>query len=208
MAMAREHRIDPKRGPNRLLLRLAENEEVLTEVYDLVTTAEAESRHIAPAGEWLLDNFYLVEQQIRASRLHLPKTYSRELPRLLNGTEAGFPRVYAIALELIAHSDGHVDADSVGHFVAAYQTVSPLTLGELWAVPIMLRLGLIESLRRVSEHIASRRRDRNLANLWADRLLAAGETKSAVLHILAEMAASSPPFSNQFVEEFSTRLHG
>lgn len=208
MAMAREHRIDPKRGPNRLLLRLGENEEVLTEVYDLVTTAEAEPRHIAPAGEWLLDNFYLVEQQIRASRLHLPKTYSRELPRLLNGTAAGFPRVYAIALELIAHSDGHVDAESVGHFVAAYQTVSPLTLGELWAVPIMLRLGLIESLRRVSEHIARRRRDRNLANLWADRLLAAGEAKSAVLHILAEMAASSPPFTNQFVEEFSARMHG
>ncbi|CAN5307829.1 glucoamylase family protein [soil metagenome] len=204
--LAGQHRMDPKRGPNRLLLRLGENENALTQAYNLVS--EAESRQVAPDGEWLLDNFYLIEQQIHASRLHLPKTYSRELPRLLNGTHAGFPRVYSIALELIAHSQGHVNMESVRHFVTAYQTVSPLTLGELWAVPIMLRLGLIESLRRVSEHIARRRQDRNLANVWVDRLINAGEKKKRVLHVLAEMAESAPPFSNHFVEEFSSRMHG
>lgn len=203
-----EHRIDPNPGPNRLLRRLGENEEALVKAHDLVIAAEGESRPVATAGEWLLDNFYLVEQQIRATRRYLPRTYSRELPRLLNGPHAGFPRVYAIALELIAHSDGRVDAENLSHFVAAYQTASPLTLGELWAVPIMLRLGLIESLRRVSEHIARRRRDRNLANDWADRLVAAGETRAAVLRVLAEMVESDPPFSNQFVEEFCTRLQG
>ncbi len=192
-----------------LLLRLADNEQILIQAYDLVTRAEAEGRRIAPAGEWLLDNFYLIEQQIRLTRLHLPRTYSRELPRLLNGAAAGFPRVYDIALELIAHVDGRVDAENVSHFVTAYQSVTPLTLGELWAVPIMLRLGLIENLRRVSVHIARRRRDRNLANLWAGRLLAAVEKEPAtVLHVLAEMAQSDPPFSNQFVEEFCGRLQG
>ena len=201
--------IDPKHGSNRLLLRLADNEQVLIQAYDLVTGAEAEGRRVAPAGEWLLDNFYLIEQQIRVTRLHLPRTYSRELPRLLNGTAAGFPRVYDIALELIAHVDGRVDAENVSHFVTAYQSVTPLTLGELWAVPIMLRLGLIENLRRVSVHIARRRRDRNLANVWAGRLLAAVEKEPAtVLHVLAEMAESDPPFSNQFVEEFCGRLQG
>jgi cellobiose phosphorylase len=209
VALAGQHRIDPKHGSNRLLLRLADNEQVLIEAYDLVTGAEAEGRRVAPAGEWLLDNFYLIEQQIRVTRLHLPRTYSRELPRLLNGTAAGFPRVYDIALELIAHVDGRVDAENVSHFVTAYQSVTPLTLGELWAVPIMLRLGLIENLRRVSVHIARRRRDRNLANLWAGRLLAAVEhDPSTVLHLLAEMAQSDPPFSNQFVEEFCGRLQG
>jgi cyclic beta-1,2-glucan synthetase len=208
VAMALAHRIDPKRGANRLLQRLDENEEALVNAYDLVVASEDESRYLAPAGEWLLDNFYLIEQQISATRLHLPRTYSRELPRLLDGPQAGFPRVYAIALDLIAHSDGRVDAESVGHFVAAYQTASPLTLGELWAFPIMLRLGLIESLRRVSEHIARRRRDRNLAKLWADRFLEAGERRATVLRILAEMVESDPPFSNQFVESFSSRLQG
>jgi cyclic beta-1,2-glucan synthetase len=204
--LAGQHRMDPQRGANRLLLRLGKNEKALTEAYNLVS--EAESRKVTPDGEWLLDNFYLIEQQIHASRLHLPKTYSRELPRLLNGPQAGFPRVYSIALELIAHSEGHVDMESVSRFVDAYQTVSPLTLGELWAVPIMLRLGLIESLRRVSEHIARRRQDRNLANIWADRLINAGEKKKRVLHILAEMAESAPSLSNHFVETFSTRMHG
>jgi hypothetical protein len=209
VALAGQHRIDPKPGSNRLLLRLADNEQVLIQAYDLVTRAEAEGRRVAPAGEWLLDNFYLIEQQIRLTRLHLPRTYSRELPRLLNGAAAGFPRVYDIALELIAHVDGRVDAENVSHFVTAYQSVTPLTLGELWAVPIMLRLGLIENLRRVSVHIARRRRDRNLANLWAGRLLAAVEKEPAtVLHVLAEMAESDPPFSNQFVEEFCGRLQG
>ena len=209
VALAGQHRLDPKPGPNRLLLRLADNEQVLIQTYDLVTGAEAEGRRVAPAGEWLLDNFYLIEQQIRLTRLHLPRTYSRELPRLLNGPAAGFPRVYDIALELIAHVDGRVDAENVSHFVTAYQSVTPLTLGELWAVPIMLRLGLIENLRRVSVHIARRRRDRNLANLWAGRLLAAVEKEpTTVLHVLAEMAQSDPPFSNQFVEEFCGRLQG
>jgi hypothetical protein len=145
--LAGQHLIDPKHGPNRLLLRLADNEQVLIQAYDLVAGAEVQGRRIAPAGEWLLDNFYLIEQQIRLTRLHLPRTYSRELPRLLSGAAAGFPRVYDIALELIAHVDGRVDAENVSRFVTAYQSVTPLTLGELWAVPIMLRLGLIENLR-------------------------------------------------------------
>ena len=209
VALARQHQIDPKHGANRLLLRLADNEQVIIKAYDLVTSAEADGRRIALAGEWLLDNFYLIEQQIRVTRLHLPRTYSRELPRLLKGPAAGFPRVYGIALELIAHVDGRVNTENVSHFITAYQSVAALTLGELWAVPIMLRLGLIENLRRVSAHIAQRRQDRNLATAWTDRLLLALENASeTVLDVLAELARSDPPFSNQFVEEFSGRLQG
>ncbi len=84
---------------------------------------------MSPADEWLLDNFYLIEEQIRTARRHLPKNYSRELPRLLGGPSAGFPRVYDIALELISHVDGRISAESLTSFVAAYQTVTPLTLG-------------------------------------------------------------------------------
>lgn len=209
VALAGQHQLDPQRGSNRLLLRLADNEQALVETHDLVTGAEAQGHGVGPAGEWLLDNFHLVEQQIRLARLHLPRGYSRELPRLLSGMAAGLPRVYDLALQLISHVDGRVDAENVNHFLAAYQSVTSLTLGELWAVPIMLRLGLIENLRRVSAHIAQRHRDRNLAIGWAGRLLAAAETEPArVLNLLAEMARSDPPFSNQFVEEFCGRLHG
>ena len=130
---------------------------MLVETCKQLTEAVAASHRMTPAGEWLLDNFYLVEEQIRTARRHLPKGYSRDLPRLADGPSAGLPRVYDIALETIAHGDGRVDPDSLSRFVAAYQTVTPLLLGELWAIPIMLRLALIENLRRVAVRIAAGR---------------------------------------------------
>ena len=147
--------MSPGQAPDQLLARLAENEGVLIGVRNLLTEAVKANRRITPAGEWLLDNFYLIEEQIRTAKRHLPKGYSRELPRLLNGPSAGLPRVYDIALETISHGDGRVDPESLSSFVAAYQTVTALKLGELWAIPIMLRLALIENLRRVATRIAA-----------------------------------------------------
>src|SRR4029077_8563244 len=107
---------------------------------------------------------------IRPAKRHLPKGYSRELPRLANGPSAGLPRVYDIALETISHGDGRLDPESLRRFLASYQTVKTLRLGELWAIPIMLRLALLENLRRVAERIASDRADRNKADDWADKM--------------------------------------
>jgi len=122
-------------------MRLAENERVLIEARNLLTETVKANRRIAPAGEWLIDNFYVIEEQIRMARRHLPKGYSRELPRLLNGPSAGLPRVYDIALEIISHGDGRVDPENLSSFVAAYQSVTTLKLGELWAIPIALLSG-------------------------------------------------------------------
>ena len=129
---------------------MTRNEGVLVAAGELLKAAVTASHGIAPAGEWLLDNFHLIEEQVRTAKRHLPKAYSRELPRLLEGPSAGLPRVYDIALETIAHGDGRVDPESLTRFVAAYLAVMPLKLGELWAIPIMLRLALIENLRRVA----------------------------------------------------------
>src|SRR5580765_4317885 len=107
--LAATHRLGPARPRDRLLARLAGNEEVLVGAAELLKAAAASSHRMAPAGEWLLDNFYLIEEQIRTARRHLPRAYSRELPRLVNGPSAGLPRVYDIALEAVAHGDGRVD---------------------------------------------------------------------------------------------------
>ena len=160
-SVATSHSLALGRASDRLLPRLDENQQVLVATYDLVTAAAEQNRRIEPAAEWLLDNFYLVEEQIRSIRRLLPPSYSRELPRLASGAASGFPRVYGIALELIAHVDGRVDAASLNGFIASYQAVEPLKLGELWALPLMLRLALIENLRRVAVRIASARRDRD-----------------------------------------------
>ncbi len=120
-ALAGWHQIDQGAGSDRLLVRLADNERVLLDAYQVVTDAVGVNRPVSPAGEWLLDNFYLIEEQIRTARRHLPKRYSRQLPRLSNGPSAGYPRVYDIALELISHVDGQVDGESLRSFVIAYQ---------------------------------------------------------------------------------------
>ena len=202
-------RLSLGRAPDQLLTRLAENEGVLIGTSNLLTTAIKANRRIAPAGEWLLDNFYLIEEQIRTARRHLPKGYSRELPRLLNGPSAGLPRVYDIALEIISHGDGRVDPENLSRFVAAYQTVTALKLGELWAIPIMLRLALIENLRRVGARIAADRIDRNRADYWADQMTETAEKdpKSLIL-VIADMARSGPPLVSSFVAEFARRLQG
>ncbi len=166
-------------------------------------------QRITPAGEWLLDNYYLIEEQIRTAQRHLPKGYSRELPGLLNGPSAKLPRVYDIALETISHGDGRVDSESLSCFVASYQRVIPLTLGELWAIPIMLRLALIENLRRVAVRVMTNWADRNLASQWADRMAKTAESdpKSVVL-VVADMARSNPPMGSSFVAELTRRLQG
>ena len=207
--LASMHQVKPGRPRDRLLARLAENEILLLEVHSLVTEAVKAGRRITPAGEWLLDNFYVIEEQIRTARRHLPKGYSRELPRLFNCPSAGLPRVYDIALEVIAHGDGRVDPENLSRFVVAYQAVTPLKLGELWAIPIMLRLALIENLRRVAARIAADRLDRNRADYWADQMteVAAKDPKSLILTI-ADMARSNPPMARSFVAELARRLHG
>jgi hypothetical protein len=208
-SLAAMHRLTPKRGPDQLLPRLAANEAVLIDACNRLTVAVRANRRITPAGEWLLDNFYLIEDQIRTAKRHLPKGYSRELPRLATGPSAGLPRVYDIALETIAHGDGRVDPDSLSRFVAAYQTVTPVKLGELWAIPIMLRLALIENLRRVASDVTAGRIDRDLADGWADQMIAiAQKDPKSLIILIGDMARSNPPMSTAFVSELSRRLQG
>ncbi|HSE13395.1 MAG TPA: cyclic beta 1-2 glucan synthetase, partial [Rudaea sp.] len=207
--LAESHKDARAHGTDQLLPRLAENEVVLVNACKLLTQAIDADRRITPAGEWLLDNFYLIEEQIRTARRHLPKRYSWELPRLTSGPSAGFPRVYDIALEAISHGDGRVDTESLIRFVSAYQRVTALTLGELWAIPIMLRLALIENLRRVAARIAADRTDRNLADTWGDQIVGVAEkdAKNLIL-VVADMARSKPPMVSAFVAELTRRLQG
>ena len=207
--LAGSHQLSPGGPQGRLLKRLAENKAVLIGVRNLLTEAVKANRRITPAGEWLLDNFYLIEEQIRTAKRHLPKGYSRELPRLLTGPSAGLSRVYDLALETISHGDGRVDPEGLSSFIAAYQTVTALKLGELWAIPIMLRIALIENLRRVAARIATDRIDRNLADYWADQMteIAGRDPKSLIL-VIADMARSNPPLVSSFVAELTRRLQG
>ncbi|KAF0814495.1 N,N'-diacetylchitobiose phosphorylase [Andreprevotia sp. IGB-42] len=208
-ALAATHALARGHAPDQLLARLAANETALISVCKLLTEAVTAKRRVSPGGAWLLDNFYLIEDQIRTTKRHLPKGYSRELPRLLQGPSAGRPRVYDIALQVISHGDGRVDADSLSRFVAAYQSVTPLKLGELWAIPIMLRLAVIENLRRVGVRIAAGWDERNLADTWADQMTETAEQNPRdLILVIADMARSNPPMVSAFVAELARRLQG
>lgn len=207
--LAARHTLSPQRAANRLLLRLGDNERALLDNCKVLMATVAAKGRIAPAGEWLLDNFHLIAEQIRTARAHLPRNYSRELPCLADGESAGLPRVYDLALEAVAHGDGCVEAETLARFISAYQAVTPLTLGELWALPIMLRLALIENLRRVSLYVARTRALVNLAQEWSGRMIGVAEhdPKSLIL-VIADMARSNPPLESSFVAELVRRLQG
>ena len=172
--LAVEHKIDQKpRHVNLLLPRLEENSRKLIEAYKALAESIRSEHVISPAAEWLVDNFHIVEEQVREIREDLPRGYYRELPKLANGPFKNYPRIYAFSIELIAHTDSHLDTDTLRRFINAYQKVSSLSIGELWAVPISLRLALVENLRRLTTRIASSRNERDEADRLADRILEA-----------------------------------
>ncbi|MEP7170329.1 MAG: cyclic beta 1-2 glucan synthetase, partial [Bacteroidota bacterium] len=208
-SLAATHKLSTKPAQDHLLRRLADNEIILQEVRKLLADSVKKKYQLTPAAEWLIDNFYLIEDHIRNAKKHFPKGYSENLPQLLNGASTGLTRIYDIGLQIISHSDGRIDMESLGSFVTAYQTVTNLQLGELWAIPIMLRLALIENLRRVSARIAIDRVDRNLADYWAGKMIETAEKdhKNLILEI-ADMARSNPPMSSAFVSELTRQLRG
>ncbi|HXI00691.1 MAG TPA: glucoamylase family protein [Sphingobacteriaceae bacterium] len=207
--VAKTHKLVKRDSSDQLLKRLEDNEKSLLEVRNLLVESIREGKDITPGAEWLLDNFYLIEEQVVLARKHLPKGYSEGLPYLANGSSAGMPRVYDIVLEIISHSDGRVDVKSLTSFIAAYQTNTLLTLGELWAIPIMLRLAVLENLRRVSAMIALDMIDNNLAGYWAERMMTTvkDEPGSLILTI-ADMARSKPILDSSFVAGFTRELLG
>ncbi|HTH56752.1 MAG TPA: glucoamylase family protein [Cyclobacteriaceae bacterium] len=208
-SLAANHKLSTNPAQDHLLKRLADNEGVLHKVRKLLIDSIKKKYQITPAGEWLIDNFYLIEEHIRNAKRHFPKDYSEDLPQLLDGSVPGLTRVYDMILQIISHSDGRIDIENLGNFVKSYQTITNLKLGELWAIPIMLRLALIENLRRVSSRIAIDRVDRNLADYWAQQLLDTAEKDSKnLILMIADMVRSQPPMTGAFVSELSRQLRG
>nr|AUN36818.1 cyclic beta-1,2-glucan synthase [uncultured bacterium] len=149
--------------------------------------------NVGPAGEWLLDNLHVVQEHIQEVRDSLPRGYYRELPVLARGALVGYPRVYEIAMTLISHTEGRIELDNMARFVGAFQQVAPLTIGELWAIPAMLRLGLVESVRRMALRTVGRLDEIRAADDWAARLTAAGEKGTTELATVLDGFISHPP---------------
>jgi cyclic beta-1,2-glucan synthetase len=169
----------PKRV-HSIVNRLNDNADALLECFQEITKAIAEGKSVTPAAEWLIDNYHLVEEQIRQTRADLPPGYYKQLPKLESGPLAGHPRIFGLVWAHVAHTDSSFSPDQLTDFVNEYQIVQPLTIGELWAVAISLRLILIENLRRISLRIVANRRSRDEADNLADMVLDQQTSRSVV----------------------------
>ena len=156
-------------GPSRarpLLPKLEESGARLDEAYAFLSAEARPDEQPVGSEEWLRDNHHVVQDQVRDVQQHLPRKYYLELPKLAHGPSKGYPRVYLLARELITHTAGRIDLGTIVDFTLAYQRTSTLSMGEIWAVPIMLRLSLVEELHRLAEGVLEARRLRAEARAW------------------------------------------
>ena len=186
-----------------LIARVVDNGRVLLDSYRSIARAIKQEHAITPADEWLVDNFHIVDEQLREIKDDLPAGYYRMLPKLAAGHLQGYPRVFGVAWAFVAHTDSRFDPEALRRFVAAYQRVQPLTIGELWAVAITLRVVLVENLRRIADRIVSSRAARREADALADSLLGPGG-QSAIRPALDQLEKA--PLEAAFAVQLVQRL--
>ena len=202
-SLAAAQHIEPGHGHGRPITpRLLDNSRVLVSAYRAIVRATRAAQPISPAAEWLLDNFHVVDEQIREIRDDLPPGFYRLLPKLADGPLKGYPRVFGIAWAVIAHSDSAFDTEKLTRFVEAYQRVQKLTIGELWAIAITLRITLVENLRRLAERIVARLEAGELADTLAERILTADKDGAAA--VMRELDAA--PWSTSFAVQLAQHL--
>src|SRR6059036_655611 len=205
-SLAAAQRVMSESGQGRRLLpRVLENGRVLRDAHRVIAKAIREERAITPAAEWLVDNFHLVDEQLREIRDDLPPGFYSELPKLADGPLAGYPRVYGVAWAFVAHTDSRFDPDALRRFVLAYQRVQPLTIGELWAVAITLRVVLVENLRRLAEAIVRGRAACQEADALADDILGLG-SQPVKRVAMALQAFEHAPLVTAFAVQLVQRL--
>ncbi|MBB4198233.1 glycosyl transferase [Rhodoblastus sphagnicola] len=185
--------------------RLADNGAVLLATYQLIVKEINGGRAITPAAEWLVDNYHLVEKQIHQIQMELPPGYYRQLPKLITGPFAGYPRVFGIVCAFVAHTDSCFDAEILTSAINAYQSVQPLTIGELWAVSITLQIVLIENLRRLAQEVTVDRSARRDADAAADRLLGVREQAAEPASIVFA-GRDAQPLEEAFAVQLVHRL--
>ena len=187
-----------------IIERLNDNAAALLEAYRETCAAVADGKTVTPAAEWLIDNYHLVEEQIRQTRSDLPPGFYRQLPKLDQGPLAGHPRIFGLVWAYVAHTDSRFEPETLTDFVNEYQTVQPFTIGELWAVSISLRLILIENLRRIAQRILQARAGREAADRLADGVLDTGEKDVSLSDLFTDVG--EPEVSQQFAVQLIQRL--
>ena len=197
---ALEQRVELKpQHTQPLLKRLKRSRQWVRQVCVDLSAASRMEQKATPAADWILDNEYILEGNFRDVLLNLPRRFYRQLPTLASDPNRGLPCIYGLAKDLVSHTELSLDRETVVAFIEAHQSVRKLTISELWALPQMMRIALIESIQNLAVTALADLRERQLADFWANRLIAANRRDSNQLFsILAELAKSEPSPSHYF----------
>ena len=207
--MAQEHRIERSQGGPEVLLEVADRlrRDIHLICGDLGEAAQLELG-VGPVAEWILDNEYIVEAHVRDVQANLSRRFYRQLPVLVTGPMRGLPRVYGLARELIMHTDLRVDRMTLLGFLEAYQTRQVLTIGELWALPMMLRIALVHSAQRLAVQALEEVRQGEMADFWASRLVTMGRRDPGQLFaVIAELTQRLPEPDPYFGTQLAAQLY-
>ena len=191
--------------PPQLLLR--ESYRGLNAAYSRLVRVAREEQTLTPAADWLLDNFYVIRDAARQLSEDLPWSYYRVLPKLEGGALSGRPRIYEIVSSLADRADNALDQQNLWAFVSAYQEVTLLQMSELWALPAMLRLVLLQKLSALGAQVSLALEEQADAERWAHRITErATEDPSDVVFVLAEMAEQHAPLRGSFILTLTAAL--
>ncbi|MGK9051620.1 GH36-type glycosyl hydrolase domain-containing protein [Neorhizobium petrolearium] len=182
--------------------RHRENEKEIFRVYRATAADVDAGASITPAAEWLLDNYYIVEEAIQEVRRDFPKKFYRQLPTMrVNGQE--MPRVLVLAWLYVAHTHSSLSRDGLAAMVEGFQVKEPLEIGELWALPSFIRFVLIENLRRIATRVDRSRNMRRRANEVADEVIRLNDEAASVdlLKGIEELTSD-----HTFITQFLYRL--
>lgn len=188
-----------------LLKRLEKASDMLKFLKRDVAESEAVEQATTVSAEWLLDNMYVIKSSIEDVQRNLPKRYYKTLPKLKTGPFKGLPRIFRIAQEIVSITAGKVTKEGLLEYLNSFQTVLPLTIGELWALPLMVRLSLVEGIKNLAIHIDHHMREGELAGFWGNRLLHAAHREPAKLdpfieRLKEEISCPSPHFAQDLLD--------
>ncbi|MGB7538438.1 MAG: glucoamylase family protein [Anaerolineales bacterium] len=207
--LAKDHRLQTRQIRNGALLkRITRVAKTIHQICRELSDASRLEQPTTPSAEWILDNEYIIESNVRDIQTNLPRSYFQELPVLNSDPFRNLPRIYGLAKELVTHVDLRLDQETIRAFLEAYQSVHPLTIGELWALPQMLRLALIDSIRNLAERTLSEMGERETAGFWANRLIAANRhDPGRLFSVLAKLTESQPAPSEYFCSQLISYLY-
>ena len=200
--LSKYHKATRKRSSKKSLIRRLDlSYESILRGYEYIDRDIRNNREIVPAAEWLLDNLYLIEKEYKDIKHNMSESLYKELPIINKGSVKGLPRIYHISTELISHTDGKVDENIILSFINAYEKRSVLTSSELWVLPTMLRIAIIQNISRVVSGIVFAEREKRKADKLGDKIIKLSD-KELTENEIKRLIKGNMIFSTHFMERF------